>query len=156
MGLSELCLECGLCCDGTLFRHVSLDAGEGAALVALGIGVGAKKQREVMWLPCGKLEGRCCTIYEARPQGCRRFVCALGRRLVAKELTDGAALAIVREMQARLEALREVLPPPEGQPVLRHARACIDSTTTQVTEAQLDAFRRVEELRYRVFMPPPE
>ncbi|MFZ5442141.1 MAG: YkgJ family cysteine cluster protein [Myxococcota bacterium] len=156
MTLSELCLACGLCCDGTLFRHVQLDPGEGGRLSALGIGTGTKSRREVMWLPCGKLEGRCCTIYDARPGGCRRFICALGHRLQAKALGYDEALAVVRDMQARLEALRAVLPPPPGEPVLRHARACIDSTTTTVSDEQLAAFRRVEELRYGAFMPPPE
>ena len=61
----------------------------------------------------------------------------------------------VREMLAALAALREVFAPPEGVPALRHARACIDSTTTQVTSAQLQAFQKVESLRYGVFMPPP-
>ena len=144
MSLSALCLECGLCCDGTLFRHVAISLAERVELVALGIGVGEKKQREVMWLPCGKLEGKCCSIYEARPGGCRRFVCSLGKRLEAKDLSLDEARAQVVEMQARIAALREVLPPPEGEPVLRHARACMDK-----------AFKRVEELRYSVFMPPP-
>ena len=51
--------------------------------------------------------------------------------------------------------LRELLPPPPGEPVLRYARSCIDSTTTTVSEEQLAAFKRVEELRYGIFMPPP-
>ena len=152
--LSTLCLACGFCCDGTLFRFVGLDPGERETVAARSIGVGEKKHRDVMWLPCGKLEGRCCTIYDARPQGCRRFVCTLGQRLVARELSFDDALGTVREMQARLERLRALLPPPDGTPVLRHARACIDSTTTPVTEAQLEAFRQVEALRYEAFMPP--
>jgi len=155
MSLSVLCLECGLCCDGTLFRHVKISPSERDELIALGIGVGQKSQHGVMWLPCGKLEGRCCTIYEARPGGCRRFVCALGKRLVGKELTLEEARAQVEQMQAALGALREVFAVPAGVPALRHARACIDSTTAQVTEAQLQAFQRVESLRYALFMPPP-
>ena len=156
MSLSALCLECGLCCDGTLFRHVAISAGERQELVKLGIGVGEKQKHGVMWLPCGKLEGKCCSIYEARPGGCRRFVCDLGKRLEAREVTLAEAEAHVREMQARIEALRQLLPPPDGEPVLRYARSCIDSTNRQVTEAQLEAFKRVEELRYGVFMPPPQ
>ncbi len=155
MSLSTLCLDCGLCCDGTLFRHVAITSVEREALVQLGIGVGEKRGRLMMWLPCGKLEGQCCSVYEARPGGCRRFVCALGKRLEAKEISLDDARAHVREMQGHLAALREVLPPPDGEPVLRHARTCIDSTTTRVTEAQLEAFKRAEALRYGVFMPPP-
>lgn len=156
VSLSSLCLECGLCCDGTLFRHVEISSPEREALVPLGIGVGIKKRHDVMWLPCGKLNGKCCTIYEARPGGCRRFVCALGTRLEKKELTYDEALAHVRDMQERLEALRQVLPPTAGAPVLRHARETIDSTTAVVSEVQLAAFKRVEALRYEIFMPPPQ
>ena len=82
-------------------------------------------------------------------------MCALGKRLVASEVTLPDAEAHVREMQSRLELLRQLLPPPQGEPVLRYARSCIDSTTTQVTDEQLAAFKAVEELRYSVFMPPP-
>ncbi len=156
MSLSELCLDCGLCCDGTLFRQVKISAAEREELVSLGIGVGEKRKHDVMWLPCGKLEGKCCSIYEQRPGGCRRFVCALGERLVRNELSLEEARKHVLEMQHRIATLRQLLPPPEGEPVLRHARANIDSTTTKVSDEQLKAFQEVEALRYAVFMPPPE
>jgi hypothetical protein len=121
--------------------------------VRLGIGVGEKRGGDVMWLPCGKLEGKCCTIYEQRPGGCRAFVCALGKKVAAKELSVTDALVHVNEMQARLAKLAAVLPPGDGF-VLRRAREHIDSTTAQVTQEQLDAFRKVEDQRYEQFMPP--
>ncbi len=155
MSLSTLCLECGLCCDGTLFRHVVISQAEREALTALGIGTGVKRREPVMWLPCGKLEGKCCTVYEQRPQGCRKFVCAVGQRLVRKEVSLDEARALISQMHARLEALRVAFSVPAGESPLRFARAAIDSTTTSVTEEQLAAFRRVEDLRYEVFMPPP-
>jgi Fe-S-cluster containining protein len=154
MTLSALCLNCGLCCDGTLFRHVEISVPERERLVQLGIGVGQRRKHDVMWLPCGKLEGRRCTIYEQRPGGCDRFVCALGRKLTAKEVTYDEALARVREMQNALLELSAVLPPGEG-PVLRRARELIDAPKP-VSDALLAAFKRVEALRYAVFMPPPQ
>ena len=75
-----------------------------------------------------------------------------GERLLARALAE--AKAEVVEMQARLTALKVALPPGEG-PVLRRAREHIDSTTAQVTPEQLEAFQRVEDHRYAVFMPPP-
>ena len=39
MSLTTLCLRCGLCCDGTLFTHVSLQPAEAAPLKALGLPV---------------------------------------------------------------------------------------------------------------------
>ena len=143
-----------MCCDGTLFRFVKITGVERQELVKLGIGVGEKGGKVVMWLPCGKLEGKCCSVYGQRPTGCRAFVCALGTRLVAKEVTQDEARAHVVEMQQRLAALAAVLPPGEG-PLLRRAREHIDSTTAQVTQAQLEAFQRVEDQRYTIFMPPP-
>lgn len=151
--LSELCVNCGLCCDGTLFRYVKISGEEREELVRLGIGVGEKRRRDVMWLPCGKLDGKCCTIYGQRPGGCRAFVCALGRRVVAKELSVADAMVHVNELQARLSELAAVLPAGDG-PVLLRAREHIDSTTTRVTEEQLAAFRKVEARRYEHFMPP--
>lgn len=156
MSLSELCLDCGLCCDGTLFRHVRISSAERQQLEVLGIATGQKKQQDVMWLPCGKLEGKCCSIYEQRPGGCQRFVCALGQRLEHKEIDFADAKRLVEEMQARLAFLQSVFSSPNGEPVLRYARACIDATDKQVSVEQLEAFHRVEELRYTVFMPPPE
>jgi hypothetical protein len=152
--LSELCLQCGFCCDGTLFRHVEVSSSEREALVQLGIGVGELRKHPVMWLPCGKLEGTRCTVYARRPGGCDRFVCALGRRLGAGEVTGDEAVGEVEELKARLEVLRALLPAGEG-PVLRRARALIDSPTP-VSEELLAAFKRVEVLRYGVFVPPPD
>ncbi|MDP2270399.1 MAG: YkgJ family cysteine cluster protein [Archangium sp.] len=154
LALSQLCLDCGLCCDGTLFRYVAINGSEREELVRLGIGVGENRKGEVMWLPCGKLAGKCCTIYEARPGGCRRFICSLGKRLEAKEVSLEEAKAQVVEMQAKIATLKALLPPSD-EPVLRQARAHIDSTTSQVNEAQLKAFQAVEDQRYAVFMPPP-
>ncbi len=154
MSLSALCLECGLCCDGTLFRQVRISADERARLVTLGIGVGTKKKGDVMWLPCGKLNGRCCTIYDARPGGCRRFVCALGAKLERGEVSFDDAMLHVRDIQARLEVLRAALRVEPGALVLRAARDAIDGVAP-VADAVREAFKRVEDLRYGVFMPPP-
>jgi len=121
--------------------------------VTLGIGVGTKRGAPVMWLPCGKLAGKCCTIYEARPGGCRAFVCALGTKLNRKEISLDDAKAHVREMLARIAALRAVLGG-DDQLVLRRAREAMDGAAP-LAEGVAEAFQRVEDLRYSVFMPPP-
>ncbi len=153
MSLSELCMNCGLCCDGTLFRQVKVTAAERDALVTLGIGVGTMSGAPVMWLPCGKLNGKCCTMYESRPGGCRAFVCALGARLTRKEISLDDAKAHVREMLERIAELKRVLGG-DDQLVLRRAREAIDGAAP-VAEGVVEAFKRVEDLRYSVFMPPP-
>lgn len=155
MSLSTLCLSCGLCCDGTLFRQVRITPEERARLVELRIGTGRKSGADVMLLPCGKLEGKCCSIYEARPGGCRRFVCDLGRRLESNELSFDEAMLHVRDMQDRLEALRGALGLETSSMILRTAREVMDGAAP-VPDRVPEAFKRVEDLRYEVFMPPPQ
>lgn len=155
MSLSTLCLECGLCCDGTLFRQVRLTPEEQVRVGALKIATGKKRGADVMWLPCGKLEGKCCTVYEARPGGCRRFVCALGRALEANEVSLDDARACVRDMHARLEVLRVALGAESSSLVLRRAREVMDGVAP-VPDGVPEAFNAVEQLRYERFMPPPQ
>lgn len=103
MSLSTLCLRCGLCCDGTLFTHVPLRPPEVGPLKALGLPV---KEREdgTPLLPqrCGALEGRCCTAYAQRPEGCRRYHCHLFSALSEGEVSLEEALAVVDGAHALL------------------------------------------------------
>ena len=118
-GLSELCVECGLCCDGTLFRYLPVEPEETEHYRKLDLPVVTQSGRLAMRLPCARLEAKCCTIYAERPAGCRTFVCHLGRRLELSDVAFPAALDIVREAQRRIEALRAVWPGPE--PVVQRA-----------------------------------
>ncbi len=105
MSLSTLCLHCGLCCDGTLFTHVPLQRTEAAPLRALGLPV---KEREdgtqVLPQRCAALDGRHCTAYAARPEGCRRYHCQLFAALAEGEVSLPEALAVVDGAHALLAA----------------------------------------------------
>ncbi len=105
MPLSTLCQHCGLCCDGTLFTHVPLKPAEVAPLRALGLPVGERPDGTPL-LPqrCAALEGRRCTAYDARPEGCRRYHCQLFAALSEGELSLPEALAVVDGAHARLAA----------------------------------------------------
>jgi hypothetical protein len=103
MSLSTLCLACGLCCDGTLFTHVPLRRTEAAPLQALGLPV---REREdgtpVLPQRCAALDGRSCTAYAQRPEGCRRYQCNLATALSEGEVSLEEALAVVKGAQALL------------------------------------------------------
>ncbi|OJH35501.1 YkgJ family cysteine cluster protein [Cystobacter ferrugineus] len=105
MSLSTLCQHCGLCCDGTLFTHVPLQGTEAAPLRALGLPV---KEREdgtsVLPQRCAALDGRHCTAYAARPEGCRRYHCQLFSALSEGEVSLPEALAVVDGAHALLAA----------------------------------------------------
>jgi hypothetical protein len=138
--LSALCVECGLCCDGSLFRFLPVGPGELATCHALGLPVVAQSGRDAMPLPCSRLEGRGCTVYEGRPQGCRTFGCHVLHRLNVGELTHREALDVVREAQRRIARLREAGPGVE--PVVQRA-------TNEALDGRLpeDALRLLEAVQ---------
>jgi Fe-S-cluster containining protein len=105
--LTRLCLACGLCCDGTLFKDVELQAGDDAAqVVALGLPVKGGKFPQ----PCPALGAdKCCRVYADRPARCRQFECT-----VFLELKHGAedlagALRIVAQTRKLADKVRRLL-----------------------------------------------
>jgi uncharacterized protein len=141
-GLSALCVECGLCCDGSLFRFLPVEKHETALYQSLALPVVTQSGRLAMRLPCAKLEGKCCTVYEQRPSGCRGFVCHLGDRLVKGEVEFPKALAVVREAQRRIEVLRGTWPGPE--PVVQRATQAA-ARGKAPSDAALSALESVHE-----------
>ena len=75
--LSTLCTSCGLCCDGSLFTQVPLSADEVALLRRRGLPLLVNGERRALTQRCAALAGSSCTIYEERPEGCRRYRCML-------------------------------------------------------------------------------
>ncbi len=120
--VSELCLACGLCCDGSLFGFVALSDEEAERLRGHGLTVDAKGERLGLRLRCGGLQGRCCSLYGERPQGCRTFVCTVARRFEAQALTGEEAMNVVSEAQARIAALGQRLDPPRASDVMQAVR----------------------------------
>lgn len=104
---SELCVQCGICCDGTLFSRVPLTPTEAAALNANGVEV--KQRNNGPWslpLGCQGLAGTRCTVYDIRPGSCRAFKCSLLQRVEAGELDVAQAMDVVtRAKELRLKAV---------------------------------------------------
>lgn len=91
----ELCRNCGLCCDGTLFNRVRVDTEIVASRL---IQIGAKiEQNEVMHLvqPCAAHQHGDCAIYDDRPDVCRSFECGLLREYSSGAIALEEALEIV-------------------------------------------------------------
>jgi len=117
---SQLCLACGLCCDGNLFAFVALSSPEAQALRGEGLAVIDDRGRLKLAQRCSALEGCRCRVYDQRPFGCRKFDCLLARSLVEKDLPLSDALAIVDEAKARLARLEGLLP--KAQPSTSRVR----------------------------------
>lgn len=108
-GASDLCLECGLCCDGTLFGYVPLHAGDRDSQVDALASTDSSEGVRRLTQPCPALDGRCCTVYSARPTVCRSFQCKLLVRLNTGAIGQAEALAVVRSTRGLVQGIRREL-----------------------------------------------
>ena len=102
---SNICLSCGLCCDGTLIGYVNLGNEELPVL------------REVMTIegvddngfflqPCNNYcDG--CHIYSKRPKQCASFKCGLLKSLEQKQLDFASAIEMINELKQKKFAIEK-------------------------------------------------
>src|SRR5665213_304235 len=146
--VSQLCPNCGLCCDSTLFADVELRAGDDASRLAkLGLTIQQKTKTKLGFAqPCACFDGKLCQIYADRPKRCRLFECGLLKKVQADELTADAALKKITETKQRAEKVRELLRSlgqREERMALTHRYAAAMSGPVNLSEAN-DAERRGE------------
>ena len=105
----KLCLSCGLCCNGVIFRDVKLRARDDVAVLQsyglpiLGQGSGRLAQ------PCAALDGCRCRVYANRPMYCQQFECGLFKGVVAGHVKLAAALRLVRNARRRVQQVGRLL-----------------------------------------------
>lgn len=110
----QLCLACGMCCDGTLFDNVRLDPDEDASgLKALGLAVKlsrAKTPVSFLTQPCSALCSDCtCRIYTERPKQCRSFECGVFKEASSGQITYDAAHRLVKQTRRKADKVRRLL-----------------------------------------------
>ena len=112
--LEELCLACGLCCDGTLFDNVRLGPGDDARqLKARGLPVEVSRAKTPVTYfrqPCSALcADRTCRVYAERPAQCRSFECKVFKDAAAGRVEFTAALRLVQKTRREAGRLRGLL-----------------------------------------------
>lgn len=147
-GIEQLCPNCGLCCDSTLFADVELRAGDDAArLRKLGLTLERKTKSKLAFAqPCACFDGKLCKIYADRPERCRRFDCGLLKKVDAGEITAGAALKKIAAAKQRSEQIRELLRQSgqlDGHMALTHRYAEVMAAPIDLTD-DAEAERRGE------------
>jgi Fe-S-cluster containining protein len=110
----QLCGACGLCCDGTLFDLVKLEASDDAKkLKALGLPVTVSRGKAPVARfpqPCAALcEDRLCRLYADRPWQCRAFECGVFKDAKAGRITFAGALRLVKQARRRADKARRLL-----------------------------------------------
>lgn len=101
----NICLPCGICCDGTLIGHVQLDKEELPALREI-MEIEGENDNAFFLHPCKKFCNSC-TIYSKRPKQCASFECGLLKSVEQKELSFDSALEIINTVKQKKVALEE-------------------------------------------------
>lgn len=117
--IDQLCLQCGLCCNGVLFRDVELQPGDDALrLKQLGMPVRTAATRNKkpetpsskFNQPCTALGADCrCRIYADRPSRCRSFECALLLKVIAGEAEVEPALKLIRSTRRKADKVLKLM-----------------------------------------------
>jgi Fe-S-cluster containining protein len=108
--VSQLCPNCGLCCNGVLFADVELQKGDNAGrLIDLGMALKKKGMKRAFAQPCGCFDGKLCKIYNDRPKRCATFECGLLKRVQSGEMSPPAALKRITDAKKIVEKVRQLL-----------------------------------------------
>jgi hypothetical protein len=108
--IEQLCLACGLCCNGVLFADVELQKGDNAGrLNDLGMALNKKGMKRMFAQPCRCFDGKLCRIYADRPKRCATFECGLLKRFQSGEMTAPAALKRIADAKKLAEKVRQLL-----------------------------------------------
>src|SRR4051812_25936286 len=153
MSVSMLCQLCGLCCDGSLFSYVSLSPDEATALIERDVAVGMRDDGNYR-LPqrCSALDGSRCTVYDARPNGCRVYVCQLATALEQNEVSLDEASSRVREAHAHIAELEAALPPrPDSPHAIQRVRKSHSGEEPALTDEAQSAWERTRDFLRRHF-----
>lgn len=98
---SDLCVACGMCCDGTMFGNVVAHDHELVQMIFLGAETKYKEEedRHFFLQPCPAHVNGSCSIYETRPQTCSGYKCALLKRVLRNEITPEQAMKKVERVK---------------------------------------------------------
>lgn len=104
---SNICLACGLCCDGTLIGFVQLEPKEIPAIAEL-MEIENDHGNGLFLQPCAKYcDG--CTIYSSRPKQCASFKCGLLKSVEQKEVKFDSAVDITEKVKEKKLAIESRL-----------------------------------------------
>jgi Fe-S-cluster containining protein len=105
----NLCLECGLCCNGVIFADVELQPSEVQRLKSKVPNLKPANRsfgKAKLPQPCAAFDGCRCRIYSDRPTYCRQFECLLLKNVQAGRLERAAGLRIIRSAQQHADKVR--------------------------------------------------
>ena len=161
---SDLCVSCGICCDGALFDQGPVHPHEEARARSLGFTIAEREDgRRYFLIPCGNLCGSVCQVYDQRLTTCRTYKCTTLQALEHGEIDRAEADRRVAAGKAAIASVRRFLLPGESFSALR-ARFGADpapSAAFRLAMVQWDLamdrfFRKPHQRVLSPAPPPPE
>ncbi|MCF0073223.1 YkgJ family cysteine cluster protein [Dyadobacter sp. CY261] len=107
--VSDLCVSCGMCCDGTLFNTARIQDDKDRKLAdSLDLITGGQEDKLYFKMPCPHFAG-CCSIYDRnRPQICSMFFCNPLKKFQRGEQGFLEATQQVRSLQEHRDKFMKV------------------------------------------------
>ncbi|MBV6396444.1 MAG: hypothetical protein HFACDABA_02042 [Anaerolineales bacterium] len=141
---NQLCVECGLCCTGHLFTHLTLKPGEEAKADFLGLEHSDPAAKIRLVFPCHLWNGNC-SIYAhpSKPNICDAYQCGLLKKVTAQQVDLPEALKAVRQIKQVISELEPML---EGKPDQAFLKRLID----QVSSLESSGHGNADELNFRL------
>lgn len=100
----NICLPCGLCCDGTLIGHVQLENDELNSISQFKE-IEEESGKGFFLQPCKNFCENACNIYPKRPKQCASFECGLLKSIDLKELSFTTALEIIEKVKQKRDLI---------------------------------------------------
>ena len=114
---TDLCLACGLCCQGVVHTYVALDTDELDLARELSLRVDTFEDGLGFHLPCPQYQGDRCAAYQHRPLACTNYQCELLQRFLMDEVSLEESISLITQTKAMLEKLWEQLPDGKATPI---------------------------------------
>ena len=153
---SELCISCGLCCQGIMEKAAVLEQDE----VELAEELNLKPFVTVegihkFHLPCPLIKGNVCSVYNSpHPNVCKEFQCILLDQLLSGEISLEASLKVISKIKKYINLINEnVSFIDSSKSFLAHIQDCWD-LQQHLNEELLFDISACRYLLFRYIMSP--
>lgn len=104
----ELCLSCGLCCEGVIFNRAALKDDEIRLAKDYNLDYfPAGEEKFAFRLPCHLYQDNKCSIYLSRPDACKRYRCDLLKRLTSGNIDLEESKQIVSQVKSLMDSINK-------------------------------------------------
>lgn len=103
---SDICIKCGVCCDGTAFGQIVLEDTD-LSEVSLEMNLMEAEGKRILQQPCPAHINNTCTIYSHRPSICGDYQCKLLKEYENEEVSESdahEAIDTLKSVKSEIEA----------------------------------------------------